>query len=175
MISFLLYKVFNSNDPSKDWLDLTNQIICTRRQTTFETFKYCNYKIGNNILANKIKCINQKIQLDFLNLPYPSFKYEMKNVFLVYERWMHQVINCVPIVVVIFILFILFILLLLLFLLPNIIVCGAILTITMWWWWYWIKFFQIQFKSSWRPHCFLCYWPLDRPRSFSTAVNFYSM
>jgi hypothetical protein len=85
-MSLVLYKVFNNTFPDRDWQDFANQIISTRRQTTFEILKSCNYKIGSNILSNKLACINRKVQLDFLNLPYPSFKYKMKNVFLVYER-----------------------------------------------------------------------------------------
>ncbi len=85
-ISLLLYKTFNSVVQGKDWQDFTDQIICTRRQLTFEIMRSYNYKIGLNILANRFHCINGKDQLDLLNLPYPSFKYKMRNVFLTFER-----------------------------------------------------------------------------------------
>jgi hypothetical protein len=70
----------------RDWHEFSDQIICTRRQQAFEIFRSNNYKIGKNMIANKFYFINGKIQLDFFNLPYPSFKYRMRNVFLPLER-----------------------------------------------------------------------------------------
>ena len=84
-ISLLLYKTFNNAIADTDWLEFSNQIICTSRQTTFDIHKSSNFKIGNTILSNKFSCITRKIELDHLNLPYPSYKFKMKNVFLPYE------------------------------------------------------------------------------------------
>jgi hypothetical protein len=84
-ISLLLYRTLNSTTEGKG-LDVRNQIICTGRQSRFNVHKSCNYKIGNNILANKFTYIADKFELDLLNLPYPSFKYKMKIMFLNYEN-----------------------------------------------------------------------------------------
>ncbi len=85
-ISLLLFKVFNNIVQGKDWIDFNNQIICTGRQTTFDLHKASNYKIGNNILCNKLTCVTRLIQLDFFNLNFPTYKYKMKNIFLHNER-----------------------------------------------------------------------------------------
>jgi hypothetical protein len=86
-IALLLHRVFNSTVQGKDWIDFKNQIICTGRLTTFDIHKSGNFKIGNNILSNIFTCITRLIQHDFLNLNYPSFKYKMRNIFLLNERW----------------------------------------------------------------------------------------
>ena len=45
-------RTFNDTIPSRDWLDFTNQIICTGRQSIFNIHKSCKYKNGNIILSN---------------------------------------------------------------------------------------------------------------------------
>jgi hypothetical protein len=84
-ISLFLFKSINMTISNLDWADLNFQMIITSRQTTIDFLRSCNYKIGNNTLTNRFVCIKRKIQLDFLNLSYPSFKYKMKNIFLPYE------------------------------------------------------------------------------------------
>jgi hypothetical protein len=80
-LSLVLYKAFNSIVQDTDWLNFNNQIILTGRQTKFIMFKSNNYKIGLNIITNRFHSISNKIELDHLNLPYPSYKYEMKKIF----------------------------------------------------------------------------------------------
>ena len=78
----LLYKVFNNSIPEKDWLDLNFKMINTSRQTFFEITNSAKYKVGNNILSNRLSCINRKITLDMLNLTLESFKIRCKTMFL---------------------------------------------------------------------------------------------
>ena len=52
-LSILLHKLYNSPNHSKDWRDLANQIVISRYQTKFRSFKSNNYKIGMNILINR--------------------------------------------------------------------------------------------------------------------------
>jgi hypothetical protein len=80
-LAILLFKTFNSNNQNKDWLDLTDQIIVTRRQTIFDCCRTNNYKIGLNILANKFYYIRKQIFLDHFNLSLPVFKRKMKAMF----------------------------------------------------------------------------------------------
>ncbi len=91
--AILLYKIFNDTTHGKDWQEFTNQIICSGRQTSFEILKINNYKIGKNILSNRLASINRKVDLNLLNLPLFSFKREMKDLFLVYE-WSVSSILC---------------------------------------------------------------------------------
>ena len=78
----LLYRVFNNSIPEKDWLDLNFKMICTSRQTKFEITNDSNYRVGNNILSNRLSCVNKKIPLEMLNLTIEAFKIRCKNMFL---------------------------------------------------------------------------------------------
>jgi hypothetical protein len=78
----LLFKVINNKISKRDWLDLNFQMLNTSRQTRFETINCSVYKVGNNILSNRLSCLNRKIQLDFLNLPFETYKIKCKNLFL---------------------------------------------------------------------------------------------
>ena len=80
-----LYKLFNSTEPSKDWLDLTNQIITNNRQNYFQCIKAHNYKIGLSTRVNKFYSLNGQIDLNLLNLNYPAYKKKCKIIFKPYE------------------------------------------------------------------------------------------
>jgi hypothetical protein len=68
--------------PKGDWMDLNFQMINTRRQLYFETRNTSNYKVGNNILSNRLSSFNKKRQLQDLNLPFESYKIKCKMMFL---------------------------------------------------------------------------------------------
>jgi hypothetical protein len=78
----LLYKIFNNLIPRKDWLDLNFQMINTRRQIFFEVQNRSVYRVGNNILTNRLSCLNRKVTLDMLNLPIEPYKIKCKDMFL---------------------------------------------------------------------------------------------
>ena len=78
----MLFKIFNYMIPEYDWLDLNIQMINTRRQKFFEVQNHSVYKVGNNILSNRLSCLNKKIELDMLNLPFNSYKILCKKMFL---------------------------------------------------------------------------------------------
>ena len=80
--SLILFKIFNQMIPENDWLEVNSQIVCTRRQKYFEIHNLSTYKVGNNILSNRLSCLNKKIDLDLLNLPFNSFKIHCKRLFL---------------------------------------------------------------------------------------------
>ena len=80
----LLHKVFNDKIPRKEWINLNFQIINTRRQKFFEVQNSSVYKVGNNILINRLSCLNKKIELDMLNQPLKSFKIVCKRMFLLW-------------------------------------------------------------------------------------------
>ena len=48
------------------------------RQSKFNIIKSSNYKVGNNILSNRLSILNNKIELADLNLSLDSFKYKYK-------------------------------------------------------------------------------------------------
>ena len=80
-----LYKLFNSANYSKDWIDLTNQIVLGTRQEFFSCIRSNNYKIGLGSMVNKFHSLNGKIKLNALNYSYPKYKFECKNIFKIYE------------------------------------------------------------------------------------------
>jgi hypothetical protein len=80
--SLLLYKVVREEQPKREWIGLNFQMINTRRQQFFETSNTSNYKVGNNILINRLSSLNRKILLQDLNLPFESFKIKCKTMFL---------------------------------------------------------------------------------------------
>ena len=84
-LSLLLFKSFNSTVQDTDWVSFVNQIVVTGRQTKFFMHKNNKYKIGLNIITNRFHAISNKIELDWLNLSYPTYKYEMKKLFLPYN------------------------------------------------------------------------------------------
>ena len=80
--SLLLYKVFNNEQPKNEWIDLNFQLINTRRQSLFEIQNSSTYRVGNNILSNRLSCLNRLISLNMLNLSFEGFKMKCKNQFL---------------------------------------------------------------------------------------------
>ena len=80
--SLILFKIFNQMIPENDWLELNSQIVCTGRQKLFEIRNLSTYKVGNNILSNRLSCLNKKLDLDMLNLPFNSYKILCKKIFL---------------------------------------------------------------------------------------------
>ena len=82
--SLELHKVFNPNDPAikTETVLVFEQIICTRRQLTFEIYINNAYKIGMNTAPYKFFHINKLIGLEKLNLTFVHYKKLMKFQFL---------------------------------------------------------------------------------------------
>ena len=78
----MLYKLIDSRIPRMDWLDLNFQMLNGSRQKFFECQSRSNYKIGNNLLCNRLKCLNKRLDLELLNLPLSTFKVKCKQIFL---------------------------------------------------------------------------------------------
>ena len=80
--AILLFKLFNQMKQSSDWIDLNLTQILTSRQSTFKISSTTNFKIGNNILSNRLSCINVQVPLAWLNLTIDTFKIKCKEKFL---------------------------------------------------------------------------------------------
>ena len=80
--ALMLFKTFNKKFPKDVWLDLNFQMINTSRQKHFEVHNLSVYKVGNNILSNRLSCLNKRIELDMLNLSFNSYKILCKKMFL---------------------------------------------------------------------------------------------
>jgi hypothetical protein len=80
--AILLYKLYNENLPETDWLALNFQQTTTTRQAVFFILKNNNFKIGNNILTNRLNILNNKIPLNLLNRSFNTYKIECKKLLL---------------------------------------------------------------------------------------------
>ena len=80
--AILLHKLYNERMPNADWVEMNFNQIITSRQTLFKISKTNRYKIGNNILTSRLTTINNKIDLNDLNLSLDSFKVKYKKVLL---------------------------------------------------------------------------------------------
>jgi hypothetical protein len=80
--AILLHKIYNRGEPPKDWLALNFNQVLPGRQTHFAAIKDLNFKIGNNILSNRLTTLNNKIPLQWLNLSIDTFKVKCKTLFL---------------------------------------------------------------------------------------------
>ena len=80
--ALLLYKIFNEKTPPLDWLKLNFNQVQTTRQKSFECIGDANYKIGKNILSNRLCNINKKIPLNWLNQSISTYKVHCKKLFL---------------------------------------------------------------------------------------------
>ena len=83
-ISLLLFETANENSstPSRSFVRLMDQVVCSGRQVMFELHRANRTKIGMNSIENKLYHINKIIVMDKLNWSYPLFKKHMKLQFL---------------------------------------------------------------------------------------------
>ena len=77
-----LFKIYNSNEFTFNWLLLNFNQIFNSRQTTFKAFKSNNAKVGLNLLANRLTILNGKIPFSWLNELITLFKLKCKKLFL---------------------------------------------------------------------------------------------
>ena len=80
--SLLLYKLYNRKEPIQEWVMLNFQQTLGSRQTNFNIIRSNNYKIGNNLLCNRLQIINNLIPLSWLNLSIESYKMKCKELLL---------------------------------------------------------------------------------------------
>jgi hypothetical protein len=64
--AILLFKLFNSINSTSEWVNLNFQRILTSRQVNFMISKTNNYKIGSNLVCNRLTVLNNKIPLSWL-------------------------------------------------------------------------------------------------------------
>ena len=80
--ALLLYKIFNNQLYSKEWLALNFQQTYNARTDTINIVDTSRIKIGKNSATNRLKLINGKITFDSLNLSWNSYKIKYKIIFL---------------------------------------------------------------------------------------------
>ncbi len=55
----------------------------------FEVQNRSVYRVGNNILTNRLSCLNRKVTLDMLNLPIEPYKIKCKDMFLLWSVFLN--------------------------------------------------------------------------------------
>ena len=72
------HKTFNNRIPITEWVLLNQNIIITSRQLMFKTSRRNRLKLGLNCISNRFWYLNDKINMDLLNLSFESFKVRMR-------------------------------------------------------------------------------------------------
>ena len=79
----LLYNLYISHTPTKEWISLHFNQNFNTRNTSFKGYKNANYKIGrNNKISKRLTCFNSKIPLDLLNKDKHRSKITCNKLFL---------------------------------------------------------------------------------------------
>ena len=77
-----LFKIYNGGTMIEDWLDMNVQQNFNARNSKFHINDFSKLKVGNNILSNRLTCLNNEVELDWLNLSLIAFKLKAKKHFL---------------------------------------------------------------------------------------------
>ena len=83
-LAIQLFKLYNSDtqNSTPDWIDLNLQQNFNGRTTKFLVSNYAKYKIGSNLLVNRLSALNNTIELSWLNLSLNSYKIKCKSLLL---------------------------------------------------------------------------------------------
>ena len=81
-LAIQLFKLYNSDKNSNDWIDLNFQQMFNARQEHFSVCNTSRYKVGRNLIVNRLHSLNNKISYDCLNKSFEAFKITCKNLFL---------------------------------------------------------------------------------------------
>ena len=80
--AILLHKLYNNHQPQADWIDINVNQVFNSRNTKFRIIKNNTYMVGNNLLSSRLSILNDKIELNDLNLSLDSFKIKYKKILL---------------------------------------------------------------------------------------------
>ena len=83
--SIILHKLYNSQIPTMDWIELNFHQTLTSSETFFNVIRANGSKISKNLLTSRLAIINKKIPLVDLNLSLDAFKVKYKQLFLTYQ------------------------------------------------------------------------------------------
>ena len=70
-----MHSLYNDERPSLEWSALNFNQHFNNRKTLLKAFDNSNYEIGNNNkIAKRLTCLNDKIELDWLNKDKDNYK-----------------------------------------------------------------------------------------------------
>ena len=82
--ALLLYKLFNENSHTNEWVHLNFNQILTSRQSTFIATKNNRKRVGLNAIANRLYVLNGRIPLDWFSYGLDTYKIKCKKEFVNY-------------------------------------------------------------------------------------------
>ena len=80
--SLLLYKIYNEQTQTLDWLHINFNQNFNARNDKLNFIDTSKFKQGKNLLSNRFCIINNQIKYEWLNLPFKAFKNMSKRIFL---------------------------------------------------------------------------------------------
>ena len=80
--AILLHKLHNSPLMTEDWISLNFQQNFNGRNDKIQIYNVSNYKVGQNLLVNRFKSLNNKISFNWFNESLESFKVKCKKLLL---------------------------------------------------------------------------------------------
>ena len=80
--ALLLHKVYNNENPINNTIDLYFNLQFNNRCRTVKLVDTRAYNIGKKNLSNRFVILNGKINIDWLNLPFESYKIKCKKLLL---------------------------------------------------------------------------------------------
>ena len=80
--AILLHKLYNTQQPTADWIDLNFDQVFNSRSKNFKIIKNNNFLVGNNLISSRLAILNNKVELEDLNLSLDSFKIKYKKLML---------------------------------------------------------------------------------------------
>ena len=81
-LALQLFKIHNSTTQKNDWLDYNFQQNFNNRMNKVQIIDRSNLRIGRNNMMNRMAYLNGKIDYDWLNLPFESYKIKCKALIL---------------------------------------------------------------------------------------------
>ena len=81
-LALQLYRTITHQCPIPDWIGINLHSINAPIQKMFAINRTNKLRLGNNALANRLNSINGKIDLNWLNLSFDSYKIKCKRHFL---------------------------------------------------------------------------------------------
>ena len=79
-LAIQLFKIYNGNEMSDDWMDMNCQQNFNARNLMFLINDFLRIKIGKNVICNRLNVLNNLVNLDWLNLSLISFKLKLKGL-----------------------------------------------------------------------------------------------
>ena len=77
-----LYKTMDQHIPTTDWINLNLNAVVTSRQTKLIINKNNRFRVGMNAFSNRAWYLNGRIEMDWFNLSFNSYKLKCKKLFL---------------------------------------------------------------------------------------------